>query len=52
MPGKRILIIDDNFDHVEALAELLRLSGHRVAGFEAHLVEPIDVAVIERLLDD
>ena len=44
MPGKRILIIDDNFDHVEALAELLRLSGH--------LVKPIDVAVIERLLDD
>ncbi len=117
MPGKRILIIDDNFDHVEALAELLRMSGHRVelatnplyamdmakkfqpefafidiglpymdgyaaarrlrrhfkntrifaitgrsgeeevrkaleAGFEAHLVKPIDVAAIERLLDD
>lgn len=117
MQAKRILIIDDNVDHVSALAELLRLSGHRVevatnplyamdlarkfqpqfafidiglpymdgyaaaqrlkrhfkatrmfaitgrsgeeevrksldAGFEAHLVKPIDVAVIERLLDD
>ena len=30
MQTKRILIIDDNVDHVSALAELLRLSGHRV----------------------
>ena len=114
---KRVLIIDDNFEHVEPLAELLRISGHRVelatnplyamdlarkfqpefafidiglpymdgyaaarrlrqhfkntrifaitgrsgeeavrkslaAGFEAHLVKPVDVREIQRLLDE
>jgi len=30
MPGKRVLIVDDDPDQVETLAELLRISGHRV----------------------
>ena len=30
MPGKRVLIVDDDPDQVETLAEVLRISGHRV----------------------
>jgi len=59
--SRRVLVMDDNQDLVEAVAMTLEIVGHRVAtarngvraleaGFDHHLAKPVDPLVLLQLL--